>query len=106
MAQWEWVHIKSSGHYLRKDGEAVIYASRGGSTDENRVEIARILNSRDQLVEALENALNGIDAVLVDVRAAQRRGNIDPGLEAAEYNLSHLTNDVVAALAAARGEGE
>ena len=62
--------------------------------------------SHDRLVEALENALNGIDAALVDVRAARRRGNIDPGLEAAEYNLSHLTNDVVAALAAARGEGE
>ena len=68
--------------------------------------IVKAVNSHDRLVEALENALNGIDAALVDVRAARRRGNIDPGLEAAEYNLSHLTNDVVAALAAARGEGE
>ena len=60
--------------------------------------------SHDRLVEALENALNGMDAAHTDVQAEYARFP-GPSLEAAEYNLRHAIADTTAALAAARGEG-
>lgn len=64
----------------------------------------RAVNSHDRLVEALENALNGMDAAHTDVQAEYARFP-GPSLEAAEYNLRHAIADTTAALAAARGEG-
>ena len=73
------------------------------TTSGNRVRAA-LAASHDRLVEALENALNGMDAAHTDVQAEYARFP-GPSLEAAAYNLRHAIADTTAALALARGEG-
>ena len=70
-----------------------------------RDECNRRLQSHDRLIEALENALNGMDAAYTDVQAEYARFP-GPSLEAAKYNLRHAIAGTTIALAAARGEAE